>query len=110
MHLIIFKKEHQELLKNTLPTLFFSPGLSRIPTLRHRYFIKGEDFREHHRKQGYFPITVGKKKKMAKSFLSVLFFLSITPIRGGKERNTTKNKQAKISLAVMRNEGCQSDI
>lgn len=47
---------------------------------------------------------------MAKSFLSVLFFLSITPIRGGKERNTTKNKQAKISLAVMRNEGCQSDI
>lgn len=109
MHLIIFKKEHQELLKNTLPTLFFSPGLGRIPVLRHRYFIKGEDFREHHRKQGYFPITVGKKKKKGK-VLSVLFFLSITPIRGGKKKNTTKNKQAKISLAVMRNEGCQSDI
>lgn len=88
MHLIIFKKEQQELLRNTLPTLFLSAGPGRIPVLRHRYFIKGEDFREHHRKQGYFPITV--EKKMAKAFLSVLFFLSITPIRGGKKKHNKK--------------------
>lgn len=89
VHLIIFKKEQQELLRNTLPTLFFSPRPGRIPVLRHRYFIKAEDFREHHRKQGYFPITV-EKKKMAKAFLSVLFFLSVTPIRGGKKTHNKK--------------------
>lgn len=50
---------------------------------------------------------------MAKAFLSVLFFLSITPIRGGEKKpknTTTKNNQAKKSPAVMRNGGCQNDI
>lgn len=107
VHLIIFKKEQQELLRNTLPTLFFSQGPDRIPVLRHRYFIKGWGFQRTSQQTRLFSHNCGKK--MAKAFLSVLFFLSITPIRGG-EKNTTKNNQAKISPTVMRNEGCQNDI
>lgn len=88
VHLIIFKKEQQELLRNTLPTLFFSQGPDRIPVLRHRYFIKGWGFQRTSQQTRLFSHNCGKK--MAKAFLSVLFFLSITPIRGGEKKHNKK--------------------
>lgn len=86
VHLIIFKKEQQVLLRNTLPTLFTRARQNPSPEIL--LFYKGWGFQRTSQKTRLFSHNCGKK--MAKAFLSVLFFLSITPIRGGKKKHNKK--------------------